>query len=124
MLQGARIMPAGRRLTVLEWLLVLLVLLFAFAAASFAASNSDFWLHLATGREIAQGNYRFGTDPFSYTTEGVYWANHAWLFDLGLYLGYQLVGGKGLVILKALGVALLAWLLLRFRAPGGPVWPA
>jgi hypothetical protein len=88
---------------------------FAFLAASFTARNSDLWLHLAAGRLLAQGNYTFGVDPFAYTTEGSYWVNHACLFDLALYAGYQVLGGPGLVALKAAGVALLAWLMLRMR---------
>src|SRR5437870_13766645 len=114
-------MSPARRLTRPEWLLVVLVPLFAFTVASFAVRNSDFWLHLATGRELAAGKYTFGVDPFAYTTEGVYWVNHAWLFDLLLYRTYQAVGGTGLVVLQAVAVALLAVLLLRFRSPGGPV---
>jgi hypothetical protein len=84
--------------------------------------NSDFFLHLATGRELASGNYTFGEDPFAYTTRDVYWANHAWLFDLLLYTAYQLIGGAGLVVLKALAIAALALVLLRFRPSGGPLW--
>src|SRR5207245_1959087 len=99
-----------------------LVPLFALAAASFAVRNSDFWLHLATGRELAEGKYTFGVDPFSYTTEGVRWVNHAWLFDLLLYLVHQAGGGAALVVLKALGIMALAVLLLRFRAPDAPRW--
>src|SRR5262249_16590607 len=72
-----------------EILLAALVLAFAFLAASFAARNSALWLHLATGRLLARGEYVFGADPFAYTTKGVYWANHAWLFDLALYAGFQ-----------------------------------
>src|SRR5947209_15409150 len=81
--------------------LAALVLTFAFLAASFAARNSDLWLHLATGRLLAHGDYTFGTDPFAYTTPGIYWANHAWLFDLLLYAGHQALGGAALVALKA-----------------------
>jgi tetratricopeptide (TPR) repeat protein len=101
------------------------VLIFAFLAASFAVRNSDFWQHLAAGRLLAQGAYRFGEDPFACTTAGVYWANHAWLFDLTLYAAYQLAGGAALVVLKALAVAALAALLLAIRRPGiGPGVPA
>ncbi|MFL5342812.1 MAG: hypothetical protein ACJ8F7_21980 [Gemmataceae bacterium] len=106
--------------------LALLVLGFAFLAASFAARNSDVWLHLAAGRLLAHGDYHFGADPFAYTTLGVYWANHAWLFDLGLYLGFQTLGGAGLVLLKAAAVAALAGLMLLLARParGGPFWVA
>src|SRR5262249_45556061 len=73
--------------------LTLLVLILAFLVASFLARNSDSWFHLATGQLLAQGRFSFGTDPFTYTTDKVYWAHHAWLFDLGLYELYRLAGG-------------------------------
>jgi hypothetical protein len=102
-------------------LLAVLVVILAFLAASFVARNSDLWFHLATGRLIAHGEFTFGTDPFAYTTEQVYWANHSWLFDLGSYVLYGLLGGAGLVVLKALLVAALAVLLLGMRRPGSPL---
>jgi tetratricopeptide (TPR) repeat protein len=103
-------------------LLVALVLAFAFFAGSFVARNSDAWLHLATGRLIAGGDYRFGTDPFAFTTAGQYWANHAWLFDLGLYLAFHSLGGVGLVVLKAIAVAATAGAMLLAARGRGPVW--
>src|SRR5947207_13433431 len=93
--------PAARPARWPDATLVALVLAFAFLAASFAARNSDLWLHLAAGRLLAHGEYTFGSDPFAYTTQDVYWANHAWLFDWALYAGYQMLGGAGLVVLKA-----------------------
>ena len=79
----------------LDGTLALAVLALAFLLGAFAVRNSDFWLHLATGRLIASGQYSFGTDPFSYTTAGVPWVNHAWLFDLVLYGLYRVAGGAG-----------------------------
>ena len=73
--------PSRRWVAVREIVLTSLVLIFAFLVASFVARNADVWLHLATGRLIAHGALSFGTDPFAYTTTGVYWTNHAWLYD-------------------------------------------
>src|SRR4051794_7990786 len=84
----------GRRVDLLSFGLVLA---FAFFAGSFVARNSDVWLHLATGRLLAEGHHHFGTDPFAFTTGGVYWANHSWLFDLSLYLALGVIGAAGLV---------------------------
>jgi hypothetical protein len=108
---------------VFDGLVVSVVLIFAFLAASFAVRNSDFWMHLAAGRLLAEGRYQFGVDPFCYTTENVYWANHAWLFDLMLYGSYQLdsllhAEGGLLVSFKALGVTVLAAVLLSMRRRG------
>jgi hypothetical protein len=106
------------------FLAALLVLVLAFLAGSFQARNSDFWFHLATGRLLAEGRFTFGEDPFSYTTSGVYWACHSWLFDLGLYKLYRLFGGPGLVVLKALLVSALAGLLLLVRRRDGSTAPS
>src|SRR5206468_4275170 len=91
-------------------------------AASFAARNSDVWLHLAAGRLLAQGSHTLGDEPFAYSTAGAYWANHAWLTDLALYAGYQTLGGAGLVVIKAVVVAVLAGLMLRLARHEGPFW--
>src|SRR4051812_42285243 len=69
-----------RRLRVLDVILAVLVVAFAFEAACFRALNSDAFLHLAAGRAVAQGNL-LGADPFSFTAERT-WVNHSWLPDL------------------------------------------
>jgi hypothetical protein len=111
-----------------DYVLIGMVLIFAFLASSFAVRNSDFWLHLASGRLLAERRFPFGVDPFAFTTENQYWANHAWLFDWPLYLLYNRLGewhdGALLVVLKALLVTLLALVLLLIRRPGsGLGWP-
>jgi tetratricopeptide (TPR) repeat protein len=109
----------------LDGALVGVVLAFAFLAASTVARNSDLWQHLAAGRLLAERHYHFGEDPFAYTTQGAYWANNSWLFDLGLYSVYHLDrSGVTLVVLKALGVAALAFLLLTVRRRGAAAWPS
>lgn len=102
--------------------LVALVLLLAFAAASFAARNSDLWLHLAAGKRLLAGEYTPGSDPFSYSGADRAWVNHSWLFDAGAYLLY---GGQGrvLVVAKALAVVLAFGLLIAIRRPKFALWP-
>src|SRR5579871_3192354 len=108
----------------LDLILAFLVPILTFALASFVVRNSDYWLHLATGRAIAKGEYSFGADPFAYTTGHVYWVNHSWLYDWLLYLitnqaGGQTAGGAIIaVVLKALAMALLAVILLQLRRRG------
>lgn len=113
----------------LDRLLVLLVVVFAGFVASFVARNSDVWLHLATGRALVQGQYTFGVDPFSYTTGGVYWANHSWLYDLALYGLAEAAGDMDnptaralLTAVKALLIALLAGVLIGIRRHGQSMW--
>jgi tetratricopeptide (TPR) repeat protein len=121
------------RLRFFDFVLIGAVLIFAFLASSFAVRNSDFWLHLASGRLFAEGKHTFGVDPFSFTTDNRYWANHAWLFDWPLYRLYDLLGerlgeqrgGAVLVAIKALLISLLALVLLQMRRPGSRLgWPA
>jgi tetratricopeptide (TPR) repeat protein len=101
-----------------------LLLLLAFLLASFPARNTDVWRHLAAGKQLLAGNYRLGTDPFASTTNDVTWVNHSWLYDLITYAIYQAAGGPGLVVFKALLIALLAAVLLRLSRSGPDPWPA
>jgi tetratricopeptide (TPR) repeat protein len=100
-----------------DFALVGVVLLFAFLAASFVETGSDLWRHLATGRALAAGDYHLGQDPFTYSAQD--WVNPSWLSDWLLYLLHGLLGGSGLVLLKALLVTTLAWILLQLRRWSG-----
>jgi tetratricopeptide (TPR) repeat protein len=111
----------------LDLLLVSLMLAFAFLLASFAARNADLWMHLASGRLLAHGQYTFYSEQFSYTATG--WVNNSWLWDLLLYglatLGggpEAAVGGAVLVVVKALLVTGLAWLIFQTRRPDSSLW--
>ena len=109
-------------------ILAVLVLVLTFLLGSIAATNSDLWMTLATGKMISQGEYQFGVDPFSFTTHApgqtqpnTVWINHQWLSSWILYQIYALfggtvgMGGAALVVFKAVALVGLAWLLLRMR---------
>lgn len=100
--------------------LVFLVLTVSVCVASFAARNSDLWLHLATGRLISSGDLPWGGEPFTFTASSNRWANHSWLFDLVVYWGHEHLGGPWLVAAKALMVAGTAALMVA--AAGGARW--
>lgn len=108
--------PAAARA---DAILAAFVLVVAALAASFVARNSDVWLHLAAGRLVAAGEFPFGTDPFA---TGGPWANHAWLFDLGLYLTFTHLGPAAVVALKAAAVAVTAGFMLAVARR--PTWLA
>src|SRR5262245_5771251 len=94
---------------------VLFVSAFAFLLASFPARNADVWAHLAGGRELTQGRaptYAAATGEREF---------QPWLYDLAVYAMYSVVGGTGLVIVKAMLVAGLAVVLLRVGRTG-PGW--
>jgi hypothetical protein len=110
--------------TRIDLLLAVGVVLLAFLVASTPVRHSDLWLHLATGRAIADGSYRFQGDPFSPETNAS-WIARSWLFDLVAYTLFTRLGGTVLVILKAVLVAVLAAVLVRLGVRGrGWTWPA
>jgi hypothetical protein len=98
------------------------LLVMVFLTASFTARNSDIWLHLAAGKRLASGEYKLGTDPFSYTAADRTWVNHSWLWDLGANALYSGEGGL-LVVLKALAAVGAFALILGIRRAGQPLWP-
>ena len=113
----------------LDRVLVVVGCVLAFLLASFPIRNSDYWLHAATGRLLAGGNYRFGSDPFAYTTQGSYWVNHSWLFDLGLYAVANLAGGPdtsaagiAMVVAKGLATVAIFFLMIGIRRPEQSLW--
>jgi hypothetical protein len=112
-----------------------IVLLLTFLLASFAARNSDLWLHVATGRAIVQHGGFLDKDPFTFTAEGP-WVNHSWLWDLAVYGVFKLTGGTDLdnpnlsltgpvlIAIKAILMVILAGVLISIRRPGQSVWAA
>jgi hypothetical protein len=110
---------------ILDGGLVAMVLLLAFEAGFFPIRNSDLLLHRAVGRLVAKGEFDFHSDPFSFTTEGVRWVNHSWLFGWFVYGMHRIAdwGDSGLIFLKALLLATLAELMLRLgRKAGSSLW--
>ena len=114
----------ARRFRVLEVILVLEVLALAFFVASFDVRNTDVWMSLATGRDFLAGKYSplTGKDIYSWTTEGVYWVNHSWLYGVVLYGLHAVAGIPGLVVAKAVLIALLAFVLVRTGQGGRWLW--
>ena len=123
------------RLLSLDRILVVLLLALAFLLAFFPIRNSDFLQQLAVGRLLTQGEFRFGEDPFTWTSEPASWANavtgqkivwvnHSWLFGLGAYLLYLLEpAGHLLVVVKSLLLVGLAGVMLQLsRRVGQRLW--
>ena len=106
-----------------EIVLAVLVLTFAFLAASFVAQRRFL---AAPGDRPSAGPWAvrsfLQTDPFAYTTAGVSWVNHAWLLDRIAYLLYRENADAWLVVLKAAMIAALAGFMLLIRRPGKPGW--
>src|SRR5262245_24686754 len=99
---------------------VLFIAALAFLLGSFPARNSDVWMHLAAGRQLARGPEYFSAVPHFAENP----PHATWLYDLACYAIYSAVGGPGLVIVKALLVVALAVVLLRLSAAGAPLWIA
>jgi hypothetical protein len=107
-----------------DFALVVLAVVVGFLVASFPARNSDVWLHLANGRNLAQGHYTPGGDPFTYTGAVRAWADTSWLHDLGLYGLYKAdPDGSAVVAVKAVVFALAFGLLFLLRRAGQALWP-
>ncbi len=67
-------------------------------------SNSDFWIHLATGRLLAEQGW-IRADPFSFTTDASRsWVNTTWLYDAVLYRLWQAGGSYGVILAFAVCV--------------------
>jgi hypothetical protein len=89
---------------------VLLVAAFGLLLASFPARNAELWAHLAAGRALVGG-----------ALERV---SPTWLYDVGCYGVFQILGASGLVAVKAGLMAALGVVLVRAsRTTGGWLIP-
>lgn len=97
-------------------LLLLLALLATLSFGLRTMSTSATWIHLASGRIIAQdGRPQF--DPFSFTTASDRpWINANWLYDVSLFKLWNSAGATGLILLNAL----LGLAALWFALASGP----
>jgi Flp pilus assembly protein TadD len=75
--------------------------------------DSDVWTHLALGREMVRRGAFPATEPFVFPGAALPYYNTEWLFDLVLYLAHAAAGVAGVIVLKALVVALVFWLLWK-----------
>ncbi len=104
--------------------IAILIAILAFLLGSFRASNSDIWLTLATGKLISTGQYQFGVDPFSWASDGAYWANSSWLTAWLAYFIYDNLSPASLVVAKALCILLTAGFVFATRSKDSPLLPA
>ncbi len=96
------------------WALLALVAAACAAAATRIRSN-DLWWHLAAGRWILDNGAVPRADPFSFTSGGIPWVDHGWLWQAVAALIERASGLEGLVLLKAVGpvgFTLAAWVTL------------
>ncbi len=87
--------------------LVFLVSTLAFLLASFPARNSDVWMHLVEGKRLTEGQVDFGKS-----------ANRTWLYDFAFFELHSVLGGSGVVLLKAFCVVGIASGLLQLSRRG------
>jgi hypothetical protein len=95
-----------------QWVLLVLVAGLGFLLASFPAKDPNLYAHLAQGRSLTLQSLYSSESP----------TNPSWLFDFVCFELYGVIGGTGLVIVKALLIGLLAVVLLRLAAIGRSWW--
>lgn len=102
----------------LELLPLCLVLAYA-AMALLPVGDPDVWWHLRTGELVLEEGFT-RTDPWSWTSTEP-WLLHEWLSEVVMYLAYLAAGYHGVIVLRAVMLALISWLVLRScRRQAGP----
>ncbi len=94
---------------------IALALLFALAAIA-PIRNYDLFWHLATGRWVVEHRALPLTDPFAVASDKHAWINGEWLFEIFAYALHELVGLRGLSVVRGLlaaGVFTLVFLLSK-----------
>ncbi|MEJ5167266.1 MAG: hypothetical protein WHV67_09600, partial [Thermoanaerobaculia bacterium] len=85
------------------------ILIITIIISFFPLSSYDFFWHLKTGEYIFQNGIP-KEDPFSYNSRGK-WINHAWGWDILVFLLHKIGGFNLLFFFKYLLVFLMAYFL-------------
>ena len=75
--------------------------------------DTDAFTHLSLGREIFNHKGFSAKELFNYPSLENTFSNSEWLFGLVFYLAYLLLDVKGVILLKALIIALTFYVLLK-----------
>ena len=97
----------SKRISLFVSLGLLLVALFCVRTIS----NSDFWLHLTLGRDIAEHGFS-RVDTLTFTVGGQPYLNPSWLYDRILFILWQMGGAPLIVLAHAVAVAAAFALLI------------
>jgi len=79
--------------------------------------DTDMFWHLSAGKQIFTSGVLRTTDIFSFTRPGVFWLDHSWLPDVGMYLLFASGGFAALGAFVAVA-AVLSLAILWFQLEG------
>lgn len=92
----------------ITWYNILPIVLFPilFLLTIFKMIETDIWFHMKAGQMIMETGRFVYKDIFSYSATGHVWLYHEWLFGVLAYNVYDLFGVSGLIIGKAVILAI------------------
>jgi len=94
-------------------MLGILVAVAAFSLAVTRIEDPDAWTHLALGRLMVESRGLPAHEMLVFPSAALPYHNTEWLFDVIVYLVFRAAGLPGVILLKALTVALAFWLLFK-----------
>jgi hypothetical protein len=103
-----------------ELFILVVTLLLVFIMAARTPLDTDMWWHLSAGKQIVTSGSLRTPDVFSYTRPGVYWLDHSWLPDVGMYWLFTSGGFTALGLFVAIS-AVLSLAVLWFQMEGSPL---
>ncbi|HEY0784399.1 MAG TPA: hypothetical protein VGD62_00920 [Acidobacteriaceae bacterium] len=69
-----------------------------------SADDPDIWWHLRNAQAQLAAHAFLRCDSYSFTAKGAPWINHEWLAELPFYLGWRLLGTRGLFLVTLAAV--------------------
>lgn len=98
----------------LQWAGALVVIGVVVVICAFKIADYDVWWHIKAGEIMLQTGSMITLDPFAHTREGLpYLALHEWLAQIILSLVWRFGGSTGVILLRTVLVAAVAFLLLQ-----------
>ncbi|MCU0303336.1 MAG: hypothetical protein MUC56_04690 [Thermoanaerobaculales bacterium] len=99
--------------------IVVIAVLVGLICGAHQIANTSIGWHIASGRWMIEHRALLDHDVFSFTSGGVEWIDHEWLFQILVAALYDHGGAPALVVLRMAVLAALAVLLLRIGTASG-----
>jgi hypothetical protein len=103
-------------------LLIAVLMTCIFMLIPHSMADPDIWWHLRNAQYQLHTHSFITQDMYSFTTIGAPWMDHEWLGELPFYLGWSMLGTRGLFVTTAVAVEIIfaGVFILAWRHAGNP----
>jgi hypothetical protein len=106
-------MESSSKSQLIEKISLAILMLLCAVLVFYRIQDADFFWHIANGKAMLEQGRIINEEIFSYTRSGVRFSNHEWLSQILFYFTYKTSGTLGVVLLKCIITAFIAFFTFK-----------